>query len=53
MGHEVESGRGSEWDELLRWNSVVAPKCMEGRQIERLRPMRQLKIRKASGLILH
>jgi len=37
MGHEIEPGQGSEWDELLRSYSVVAPKCMEGRRLERLR----------------
>lgn len=53
MGHGIEPGRGSELDGLLRLNSVVEPKCMEGRRVERLREMSRLKIRKAPGLILH
>jgi len=53
MGHGIEPGRGGELDGLLRLDSVVEPKCMEGRRVERLREMSRLKIRKAPGLILH
>ena len=42
LGQQGAPSRGSEVDELLRSYSVVAPKCMEGGQIERLRSRRWL-----------